>query len=98
MKDLIRKCSKLADYVIIDTPPMSMVSDTEALLDIIDYAILVIRQDFSYEKDITNCINIMNDANCKFLGCILNDYKTFTLNNRNILKNSEDERAVEIYD
>ena len=42
--------------------------------------------------------NIMNDANCKFLGCILNDYKTFTLNNRNILKNSEDERAVEIYD
>ena len=98
MKDLIRKCSKLADYVIIDTPPMSMVSDTEALLDIIDYSLLVVRQDFSYEKDIINCINIMNDANCKFLGCILNDFKTFTLSSRNILKNSEDERAVEIYD
>lgn len=28
MKDLIRKCKKMADYVIIDTPPMSMVSDT----------------------------------------------------------------------
>ena len=71
MKDLIRKCKKMADYVIIDTPPMSMVSDTEALVDLVDLSLLVIRQDFSYERDIINCINVMNDAECKFLGCVL---------------------------
>lgn len=98
MKDLIRKCSKMADYVVIDTPPMSMVSDAEALVELVDFSILVIRQDFSYEKDIVNCINIMNDANCKFLGCILNDYKVLRINNKNSVFHVLEERQVEVYD
>ena len=98
MKDLIRKCSKMVDYVIIDTPPMSMVSDAEALADLVDYSILVIRQDFSYQKDIRNCINILNDANCKFLGCILNDYKVFNMKSQNEIFQSLGESEVEVYD
>lgn len=98
MKDLIRKCKKMADYVIIDTPPMSMVSDTEALVDNVDYSLLVVRQDFSYEKDIKNCINIMNDANCKFLGCILNDYKVLNMKDKKSVFNTLEEREVEIYE
>ena len=98
MKDLIRKCKKMADYVIIDTPPMAMVSDTEALVDNVDYSLLVIRQDFSYEKDIKNCINIMNDANCKFLGGILNDYKVLKMKDKKSVFNTLEEREVEIYE
>lgn len=100
MKDLINKCSMLADYVIIDTPPMALVSDTEALLDRVDFASLVIRQDFAYEKDIINCINIMNDSDAKMLGCILNDYKVLGVNSK---KHSYGEyaqntgKAVEVY-
>lgn len=93
MKDLIRKCSKMADYVIIDTPPMSLVSDTEALVDLVDFSVLVIRQDFSYEKDIQNCINIMNDANCKFLGCILNDYKVLKMKDKNSVFHTLEEKG-----
>ncbi len=98
MRDLIHKCRKLADYVIVDTPPMSMVSDTEALLDRVDYSMLVIRQDFSYEKDIINCINMMNDANSKFLGCVLNDYKVLRINAKSKFSDLSQERAVEVYD
>lgn len=98
MKDLIRKCKKMADYVIIDTPPMSMVSDTEALVDLVDLSLLVIRQDFSYERDIINCINVMNDAECKFGGCVLNDYKVLNMKDKNSVFHMLEERVVEVYD
>lgn len=99
MKDLIRKCSRMADYVIIDTPPMAMVSDAEALMDRADFSTLIVRQDFSYEKDINNCLNIMNDADSKLLGCVLNDYKVFRMNSikRMASFNDENGKAVEIY-
>ena len=81
--------------IIIDTPPMSMLSDTEALLDDVDFSLLVIRQDFSYEKDIENCINIMNDADSQFLGCILNDYKKLKIRETaSVFKNFEDGEEV----
>lgn len=77
MHDLIQKCSSLADYVIVDTPPMSMVSDAEALLDWVDYVMIVVRQDFSYISDVENCINIVENSHAKLLGCVLNDFKVF---------------------
>lgn len=98
MKDLIRKCSKMADYVIIDTPPMSMVSDTEAIVDWADFSMLVIRQDYSYEKDIIDSINVMNDSNSKFLGCVLNDYKVIRVKDKNSMFKILEEREVEVYD
>ena len=74
---------------------MSLLSDTEALLDDVDFSLLVIRQDFSYEKDIENCINIMNDADSRFLGCILNDYKKFKIRETaSVFKNFEDGKEV----
>ena len=80
MLDLINKCKELADYVIIDTPPMALVSDAEALLDRVDYAMLVVRQDFSFTSDILNCINLVEESNTKFIGVVLNDFKVFRVN------------------
>ncbi len=82
MLDLIKKCKTLADYVIIDTPPMALVSDTEALLDRVDYSILVVRQDFSYTSDVLNCVGMIEDSNAELLGCVLNDYKVFRVNSK----------------
>lgn len=82
MLDLINKCKELADYVIIDTPPMALVSDTEALLDRVDYAMLVIRQDFSFSSDVLSCINLIEESNTKFIGCVLNDFKVFRVNSK----------------
>lgn len=96
MKDLIKKCSRMADYVIIDTPPMALVSDAEALVDRVDFTVLVVRQDMSYERDISSCINTMNDASSKFLGCVLNNYHTLG-NNEGRSRYSYGE-AVEIYE
>lgn len=77
MRELINTLSGMADYVVVDTPPMSMVSDAEALSEMVDFSMLVVRQDFAYEEDVRSSIEILNNANSKFLGCILNHYKTF---------------------
>lgn len=100
MHDLICKCSQMADYVVIDTPPMALVSDAEALCDVVDFVSIVIRQDYSYEKDIVNSINLVNDSNAKLLGCILNDYKVFRVDAKAHAYGygQSNERAVEIYD
>lgn len=101
MKDLIMKCSKMADYVIVDTPPMAMVSDAEALLDRVNFATLVVRQDFSHEKDIKNCLDIMEDSNAKLLGCVLNNYTVFGVNSKKhaygYAYGSGERKAVEVY-
>ena len=78
MRELIETLSGMADYVIVDTPPMVMVSDAEAMADMVDFTILVVKQDFSYEGDISNCIDILNNANSKFLGCVFNDFRVLT--------------------
>lgn len=99
MMDLIKKCRAMADYIIIDTPPMALVSDAEVLLDQVDFAAMVVRQDYSYEKDISGCIDIMNDSNAKLLGCVLNDYKVFGVNSKkhSYAYEQNDRKAVEIY-
>ena len=61
---------------------MALVSDAEALLDRVDYAMLVIRQDFSFSSDILNCINLIEESNATFIGCILNDFKVFRVNSK----------------
>lgn len=100
MLDLINKCKELADYVIIDTPPMALVSDAEALLDRVDYAMIVVRQDFSFSSDIVNCIDIIEDSNTKFIGIVLNDFKVFRVNSKRHSYEYGDfnRKVVEVYD
>lgn len=78
MKELVHMVSDRADYVIVDTPPMSMVADAEAMADMVDFSMLVVRQDYGFEGEISNCIDILNNSNSKFLGCIFNDYRVIT--------------------
>ena len=104
MLDLINKCKELADYVIIDTPPMALVSDAEALLDRVDYAMLVVRQDFSFTSDILNCISIVEESNTRFIGVVLNDFKVFRVNSKRHSYGYEyghgepNGKVVEVYD
>ena len=61
------------DYIILDTSPMALVSDTEELAQLADATILVIRQDMVLAKDINDAIDVLERANGNMLGCIFND-------------------------
>ena len=73
MAQLIQTARAAYDYVILDTPPMSAGSDAEALDDLADGALLVIRQNQARTEALRGAVEIMQAAQSKLLGCVLND-------------------------
>lgn len=61
------------DYVIIDSAPMALISDTEELAQMSDASILVLRQDMVLAKDLNDAIDILNKTHGRVVGCVLND-------------------------
>lgn len=61
------------DFIILDTAPMALVSDTEELAQLVDASILVVREDMVLAKNINDAIDFLNRTNGKVLGCIFNN-------------------------
>lgn len=64
---------RIFDYVILDTPPMGWFADAEALMDVVDASMLVVRQDRTPAADINDAADLLRRARSAFLGVILND-------------------------
>ena len=72
----MRRCLKdmeVFDFVIIDTPPMGFFPDAEAMAELADAALLVVRQDYTPACDINDAADTLRRSKARFLGCVLND-------------------------
>ena len=76
MKSLMDELRKRYDYVIVDTPPVLLISDALALTSITDGTVLVCRHQVSYVSDIARALNSLTFAKANILGVVVNDYKT----------------------
>ena len=74
MKSLINKLRKEYDYVIIDTPPLLLVSDALAIVSQADGAVVVCRHEVSYLSDVNKILNKLAFAKANILGVVINDY------------------------
>ena len=79
--EMVESMKEEFDYVILDTPPMSMVADAEELMGYADAGLLVVRQNGTRTKDINDAIDIFKSAGCKLLGCVYNDVENGILGN-----------------
>lgn len=75
MKKLLNDLRKEYDYIIIDTPPVLLLSDALALAPITDGTALICRHQVSYISDISRALSTLNFAKANLLGVIVNDYK-----------------------
>ena len=75
MKELIAELRTRYDYVIIDTPPVLLISDALALATITDGTVLVCRHNVSYVSDISRALSTLEFAKANVLGVVVNDYK-----------------------
>lgn len=79
VKECIASIRKKMDFVIIDTPPVSVSADAASIIAICDRAILVVRTDVVKVTEINDTIMTMSNVGANLAGCILNDvYPTFT--------------------
>lgn len=76
MRGLVRAVQKLANYIVIDSPPTSLMADAEVLAEYADVSLLVVRQGTANARSINDTIDILEDGHSELLGCIYNDVKT----------------------
>ena len=76
MASVIEKLSEEYDVIIIDTPPVNVVTDAMELAKIISGIVVVLRYGKTTEEDIDNVIKKVEFANMNMLGFIINGEKT----------------------
>ena len=60
------------DYIILDSPPMSLMADAEVLADRADMSVMVVRYGMVQAQDINDAIDTLSNCDCRMTGCILN--------------------------
>ncbi len=75
MKEFVETLREKYDYIIIDTPPILLISDALALAPITDGTVLVCRHQVSFVSDIARSLNTLQFAKANVLGVVVNDYK-----------------------
>ncbi len=85
MARLLDVARKAFDFIIIDSPPMSLMADAEVLADKSDLSILVIKYDTIPAEDLNDAIDSLKDCKAHFAGCILNDVHTLPGERRTVV-------------
>ncbi|MDC3305585.1 polysaccharide biosynthesis tyrosine autokinase, partial [Flavobacteriales bacterium] len=75
MKNLIKDLNKVYDYVIIDTPPIGLVTDGVILMQHADVNLYVVRHNYSRTKALSVVNNLYNQEQVKNVHIIINDFK-----------------------
>ncbi len=71
--EFIQSARRRYDFVIVDTPPLSVAADVTHLSELADRTILVVRTDCAMSADINDAILTIRESSDKFAGVILND-------------------------
>jgi len=75
MKKLLEICEGTFDYVIIDTPPVNVVSDALLLSGVINGYVISSRSDTSDINSISQCVEQINNIGTDIYGVVLSDVK-----------------------
>ena len=76
MADLLDDLKEKFDYIVIDLPPVNLVSDALSISNLITGLILVVREEYAQKKEVEECFRQLKLSNINLLGCVLNGAKT----------------------
>lgn len=75
MENLVKDMESKFDYIIFDTPPVSVVTDAAVLSKLCDGVILVVRHKYVDRESAVMAKTTLENVGTKIIGCVLNDFK-----------------------
>ena len=75
MRDLIMELNKTYDYVIIDTPPIGLVTDGVILMQHADVNLYIVRHNYSKKSALNVINNLYHQKQVENVHIIINDFK-----------------------
>ena len=82
VKLIIDSLKNKADFIVIDTAPISLVSDAEEIATMVDTSIIVVRQHFVEAKEINDTIDSLGGRE-NILGCVFNNARKGSIGTSN---------------
>ena len=76
MQNILAKLREMFDYIIIDLPPVNLVSDAVSISSLISGMIVVIREEYTEKKELERCFRQLKLSNANILGCVMNEAKS----------------------
>ena len=73
MHDLLQRYEKFFDNIILDLPPVGVVTDALAISAWTDGLILVVRQNYTERRALNDCMYQLKKIGSKFLGFVMTD-------------------------
>ncbi len=73
MKKMMEQLKEEYDYILIDTPPVNMVTDAAILSEISNGVVMVVREDVTTYAELSKAISALEFASAKILGIVVND-------------------------
>lgn len=75
METILSIMSERFDYIILDLPPINLVSDALAVSGYITGMVVVVREDYTEKKELDACLRQLKLSNVNILGCVMNEAK-----------------------
>lgn len=76
MENILNRLREIFDYIIIDLPPVNLVSDAISISSLISGMIVVIREEYTEKKELERCFRQLKLSNVNILGCVMNEAKS----------------------
>lgn len=73
MEKLLEALKESFDFIVIDLPPVNLVSDSLAISKYITGMVLVIREDYTEKPELEAGVRQLKLSNVKILGCVMNE-------------------------
>ena len=76
MESVLEDLKEKFEYIVIDLPPVNLVSDALSIANLISGMVVVIREDYTEKKELERCFRQLQLSNVHVLGCVMNEAKT----------------------
>ncbi len=76
MGNVLKQLREIFDYIVIDLPPVNIVSDAVSISSLISGMIVVIREEYTEKKELERCFRQLKLSNVNILGCVMNEARS----------------------